>query len=380
MQKLYKVAIIGSTGKGNYGHHLDTAFKGLSGIELVAVADDNSAGLAHAGTRLEIPHLYLDYKKMLQEEQPDIVCISPSWVTERVPMVQAAANVGCHIYCDKPAAGSLVEIDTMVDICNRNKVKMALAHQWRAMLPIQKTLDQIKAEKFGKLLRMRARPKDDSRGGGEELLLHGTHLFDLMIALAGKPHWASGHISVDGRDATLLDTKQGNSPVGPIIGDSISAIFGFDNGVRGFFDSTADLASAAPSPSGLAGNHLFGLSIECEWATLELREPGEVYIYAAPRVLPDLENLHWEKVWIQGWHDQPGHEPHLIRKNFLSVGNQILAQDLINAIEENREPLSSIQTVRFVHEMVQGVYASHLADGHRITIPLTERTHPLEKS
>ena len=140
------------------------------------------------------------------------------------------------------------------------------------------------------------------------------------------------------------------------------------------------MASAAASPSGLAGNHLFGLSIECEWATLELREPGEVYIYAAPRVLPDLENLHWEKVWIQGWHDQPGHEPHLIRKNFLSVGNQILAQDLINAIEENREPLSSIQTVRFVHEMVQGVYASHLADGHRITIPLTERTHPLEKS
>jgi hypothetical protein len=33
--------------------------------------------------------------------------------------------------------------------------------------------------------------------------------------------------------------------------------------------------------------------------------------------------------------------------------------------------------VRFVNEMVQGVYSSHLLSGQRIAIPLTERTHPL---
>ena len=119
---------------------------------------------------------------------------------------------------------------------------MAVAHQWRAMLPVQKIIKDVKTGEFGKLLRVRTRPKDDSRGGGEELLLHGTHLFDLMMAFAGEPRWASGHVTVDDRDATTDDTGHGNAPVGPIIGDSISAVFGFNNGVRGFFDSTAGLA------------------------------------------------------------------------------------------------------------------------------------------
>jgi predicted dehydrogenase len=310
---------------------------------------------------------------MLETEKPDFVSIAPSWVTERVPMIEAAAAVGCHIYCEKPVAGSLAEVDAIVAACQSAKVKMAVAHQWRAMLPVQKIIKDVKVGKFGKLLRVRTRPKDDSRGGGEELLLHGTHLFDLMMAFAGEPRWASGHVTVDNRDATTEDTGQGNAPVGPIIGDSISAIFGFDNGVRGFFDSTAGLA--IPGESNF--DNLYGLSLECERASLELREPGDVYIYPVPRVLPDLRDLAWERVWVPEWHERPEHAPHLLRKNWLSIGNKTLARDLIDAAEADREPLSSIRMVRFVNEMVQGVYSSHLLSGQRITIPLTERPHPL---
>jgi predicted dehydrogenase len=313
---------------------------------------------------------------MLETEKPDFVSIAPSWVTERVPMIEAAAAAGCHIYCEKPVAGSLAEVDAIVAACQSAEVKMAVAHQWRAMRPIQKLIEDVQAGKFGKLLRVRTRPKDDSRGGGEELLLHGTHLFDLMMAFTGEPRWASGHVTVNGRDATTADTGQGNAPVGPIIGDSISAVFGFDNGVRGFFDSTADLA--IPSQSNF--DNLYGLSLECERAALELREPGDVYIYPAPRVLPDLQDLAWERVWMPEWHELPEHAPQLLRKNWLSIGNKTLARDLINAAETDREPLSSIRMVRFVNEMVQGVYSSHLLAGRRIAIPLTDRAHPLGES
>ena len=372
MSKTYSAAVIGSTGKGGYGHRLDTAFD-IDDVELVAIADHDPEGLADAGERLGVSQLYRDYRQMLEMEKPDFVSIAPSWVTERVPMIEAAAAVGCHIYCEKPVAGSLVEVDTIVAACQSAKVKMAVAHQWRAMLPVQKIIKDVKVGKFGKLLRVRTRPKDDSRGGGEELLLHGTHLFDLMMAFAGEPRWASGHITVDNREATTEDTGQGNAPVGPIIGDSISAIFGFDNGVRGFFDSTAGLA--IPGESNF--DNLYGLSLECERASLELREPGDVYIYPVPRVLPDLRDLAWERVWMREWHERPEHAPDLLRKNWLNIGNKTLARDLIDAAEADREPLSSIRMVRFVNEMVQGVYSSHLLSGQRITIPLTERTHPL---
>ena len=372
MSKTYSAAVIGATGKGGYGHRLDTAFD-IDNVELVAIADHDAEGLADAGERLGVSRLYRDYRQMLETEKPDFVSIAPSWVTERVPMIEAAAAAGCHIYCEKPVAGSLAEVDAIVAACQSAKVKMGVAHQWRAMLPIQKLIKDVKAGKFGKLLRVRTRPKDDSRGGGEELLLHGTHLFDLMMAFTGEPRWVSGHVSVDDRDATTDDTGQGNAPVGPIIGDSISAVFGFDNGVRGFFDSTAGLA--IPGESNF--DNLYGLSLECERASLELREPGDVYIYPAPRVLPDIQDLTWERIWLPEWHERPEHTPDLLRKNWLSIGNKILARDLIDAAETDREPLSSIQMVRFVNEMVQGVYSSHLLSSRRITIPLTERAHPL---
>lgn len=372
MSKTYSAAVIGSTGKGNYGHRLDTAFD-IDGVELVAIADADPEGLADASERLGVSRRYRDYRQMLEREKPDFVSIAPSWVTERVPMIEAAAAAGCHIYCEKPVAGSLAEVDAIVAACQSGNVKMAVAHQWRAMLPIQKIIKDVKAGRFGKLLRVRTRPKDDSRGGGEELLLHGTHLFDLMMAFAGEPRWASGHVAVGDRDATTDDTGQGNAPVGPIIGDSISAIFGFEDGVRGFFESTAGLA--IPGESNF--DNLYGLSLECEKASLELREPGDVYIYPAPRVLPDIEDLAWERVWMPEWHDRPEHAPPLLRQNWLSIGNRTLARDLIDAAETDREPLSSIRMVRFVNEMVQGVYSSHLLDGRRVDIPLADRAHPL---
>lgn len=372
MPKTYSAAVIGSTGKGGYGHRLDTAFD-IDDVELVAIADHDPEGLADAGEQLGVSRLYRDYRQMLEREKPDFVSIAPSWVTERVPMIEAAAAAGCHIYCEKPVAGSLAEVDAVVAACQSAQVKMAVAHQWRAMLPVQRIIKDVKAGKFGKLLRIRTRPKDDSRGGGEELLLHGTHLFDLMMAFAGEPRWASGHVSVNDRDATTDDTGQGNAPVGPIIGDSISAVFGFDNGVRGFFESTAGLA--IPGESNF--DNLYGLSLECERASLELREPGDVYIYPAPRVLPDIQDLTWERIWLPEWHDRPEHAPDLLRKNWLSIGNRTLARDLIDAAETDREPLSSIQMVRFVNEMVQGVYSSHLRSGCRIDIPLADRAHPL---
>ena len=53
---------------------------------------------------------------------------------------------------------------------------------------------------------------------------------------------------VAGRDATRADRREGSEPVGPVAGDRISAVFGFDSGVRGFFDSTPN---TAPKKKGL---------------------------------------------------------------------------------------------------------------------------------
>ena len=380
--KRYRVAVIGATDKGDYGHGLDTAYQKIERAEIGAVADDNATGLQLAGQRLKVEARFADYREMLDRVKPDVVCVGPRWVTDRVSMLQTIAKAGYHIYCEKPFVADLVSAEAIRTACDEHRVRLAMAHQWRAMPPVQRALAEIRSGKYGRVLRMRARPKDDARGGGEELLVHGTHWFDLMIALAGPPRWVSGHIRVKGREATKADRREGSEPVGPICGDSVLALFGFDDGVLGSFDSTARTAPSSRLPVNTdqpkpIWDSVYGLTIECEDAVLQLRQPGDVYIYPANGVLPDFEQLAWKKLWVEDWHFTPEHQPRPIRKEWLSWGNRTLANDLLDAVEKNHEPLSPLRNALLITEMVQGTYASHFANGRRLPIPLAERHHPL---
>lgn len=372
MPRNFRIGVIGSTGRGDYGHGLDTAFVGLPDTEMTAVADDNPQGLQRAGQRLKIKRLYRDFREMLTKERLDIVCLGPTWVTDRLAMVEAAARAGCHIYCEKPMAGDVPSADAMLRACRQAGVKIAVAHQWRAMPPIRRALEYVAAGKYGQVLRMRARAKDDRRGGGEELIVHGTHWFDLMMAFAGRPRWVSGHVSIKGRDAVVKDATQGTQPVGPIAGDSISAMFGFDHGARGYFDSTANLFR----PGQVSFADLYGVQIECERVLLQVRQPGDIYVYPAPVVQPENDKFRWERLWVEDWHFTADHKPRPMR-DWLHRGNQSLARDLMQAIANNRAPLTNGQEVLHVTEMIQGVYASHLDAGRRLSIPLKQRRHPL---
>ncbi|MFM9962301.1 MAG: Gfo/Idh/MocA family protein [Planctomycetaceae bacterium] len=380
--KRYRVGVIGATGRGDYGHAIDTAFLGLERAAIVAVADSNAAGLKLAAQRLKTEAVFADYREMLERVKPDVVCVGPRWVTDRVEMLQAVANAGCHVYCEKPFVADLVSADAIRSTFETQRVRLAMAYQWRAMPPVQRAFAEIRSGKFGRLLRMRARPKDDARGGGEELLVHGTHWFDLMISLAGPPRWVSGHVRVKGREATTADRREGSEPVGPICGDSMLAVFGFDNGVLGSFDSTANIAPGSRRPSNNdlpkpVWDSVYGLTIECADAVLQLRQPGDVFLYPANGVLPDFDQLQWQKRWIEDWHFTPEHQPRPIRQEWLSIGNRTLANDLLDAIEQNRNPHSPMRHAMLITEMVQGVYASHFADGRRMPIPMAERKHPL---
>ena len=233
MKRRLRVGIIGSMKRGGYGHGMDTAFADAERFDVVAIADDDAEGLAATGKRIAGARLYADFREMLAKEKPDIAAIGPRWLTDRVAMVTAAAAAGCHIFLEKPLAATLRDADAILAACERAKVKCALAHQLRAMPPVRAAFADIRAGKYGKVLRMYGQPTDDARGGGEELIVHGTHFFDLMISLAGTPRWVSAHLATGDRDATLADKHEGREPVGPIAGDSAAVMIGFDHSQQG---------------------------------------------------------------------------------------------------------------------------------------------------
>src|SRR5262245_64045151 len=123
MASKYRVALIGRTGKGGYGHGLDVVWKEIDNVEIVAVADPDDAGRAAAAKRLGVKSAYADYREMLAKEKPQIVGVAPRWLDAHAEMVIACAESGASVFLEKPLCRTLAEADAMVAACEKHHVK-----------------------------------------------------------------------------------------------------------------------------------------------------------------------------------------------------------------------------------------------------------------
>ncbi len=89
---MQRVAIVGHTGRGNYGHFLDRAFVGVKGAEVVALADPDDEGRASAVERTGANCGYADYRELLKKERPDITVVASREIGDHFEIVMAAAS------------------------------------------------------------------------------------------------------------------------------------------------------------------------------------------------------------------------------------------------------------------------------------------------
>jgi predicted dehydrogenase len=355
--KRTRCAAIGSTGRGGFGHGLDRVFVDLPGVEFVAIADDDRAGLKAAGERTGVKRRYTDYRALLKKEKLDVVCVATRQVTLHAEMVVACANAGKHIYCEKPLAPDLAAADRMLQACEKNGVKIAVALPNRASLAIRRAVEMVRAGRLGRLLSFRARAKEDRWSGGENLLVLGYHFLDLMCLFGGYPEWTFAQVKQDGRDVVKGDTRPTSEPLGPVAGDTIAAMYGFPKDVHGYFESPPNLRRSPER---------FSMEIYGEAGMITSRSVRDVMLFEGP-ILNPAKAHQWKPITTDEW-DAVRDKGHWC--------SQQLVLDLLRSIEEDQELYSSGKNARWVLEMVQSVYASHLAKA-RVPLPLTERAHPL---
>src|SRR2546423_5034561 len=178
--KKYRVAVIGRTGKGGYGHGLDVVWKDIDNVEVVAVSDPDEKGRAAAAKRIGAASAYADYRAMLEKEKPQIVSVADRHLDQHRDMVVACARAGASVFLEKPMARTLAEADEMVRACEMHHVKLAIAHQTRYSPRVERIREMIAAGRLGDLLELRGRGKEDARGGGQDLKVLGTHVMELM--------------------------------------------------------------------------------------------------------------------------------------------------------------------------------------------------------
>lgn len=364
MPAKYRVAVIGHTGRGNYGHGVDTVWHELPSCEIVGVADANEQGLEAAIKRLEAPKGFADYRKMLDDVEPDIVAIGPRWLDQHRDMVLAAAGRRIHIYMEKPLCRTLKEADEMVAACKSNDVKLAVAHQTRYSPKLHVISDMIYDGLIGDVLELRGRGKEDRRGGGEDLWVLGSHVMNLIHHFGGEANWCMANVLQDGEPVMKEHVAEGAEGIGPLAGDSLTAMYGLDDGVTAYFASTKNAGG---------GGKRFGLQILGSKGIIEILTgylPSVSYL-PDPNWSPGRSNAKWIPVSSAG----PGQaEP--LPDGGLHAGNVAACKDLLAAIEEDRQPECSIYEGRTTIEMIAAVFESHRLQA-RVEMPLKNRKNPL---
>ncbi len=362
--KKYRVAVIGRTGKGNYGHSLDTVWLKCNRAEIVAVADENEAGRAAAAKRLGAKAAYADFREMLAKERPQIVSVADRWPDCHRDMLLACAEHGASIFLEKPIAQNLQQADEMVAACEKHHVKCALAHQTVYSKRVHQVKELIAAGRIGDVLELRGHGKEDHRGGGEDMMVLGTHTFDLMRFLVGDAKWCFARIQHQGRKAVAGDVRQGGEQIGPILGDQIIAEFGFDGLAVGHF-STHVAKAGASSRWWLDIRGTKGI-IHVGYGSLP-----PAFLCEDPTWMPGKSKAPWQEITSAGLG-----KPEIFEAKEVSNGNIWIVDDLIEAIEKDRLPLDSIYDGRAALEMILAVYESHRLD-RPVDLPLKNRKHPL---
>lgn len=362
MAKTYRIGIIGRTGRGDYGHAVDMSFLQLPNCQVVGVADDDAMGLAAAAQRLKVEATFRDYREMLDKTKPDIVAICQRWVDQHREMILAAAERGIHVYMEKPCVRSLDDADAVVAACERSHVKLAVAHPTRYSPRLAKIKELIAAGAIGKVLEFRGRGKEDRRGGGEDLWVLGSHVMDMIRALAGHPEWCFAEVTQDGQPIRKEHVVEGNEGLGPLAGDAIAAMYGLSGGAKAYFQS---VRNAAGKPS------RYGLVIYGSTGAFEIQEG----MLSTMRYLGDggwgRGKAVWKEVTSAGI-DQP--EPLVAPLENDRHAQAIL--DLISAIENDRQPLCGVYEARGLTEMIIACFESQRL-GKPVKLPLENRQHPL---
>ncbi len=298
----------------------------------------------------DIPQ-YVNYREMLDKEKPELVAIA----TESGKHAQIALDcieAGCNLIIEKPIALSIADADAIIKASKERGVKVCASHQNRFNKSIQKIREAIDRNRFGRMYYgtahirwcrdyeyySRAKWRGTWEQDGGALMNQCIHNIDLL-------RWMMG----DEVEEVVGMTDRLCHPY--IEAEDLGiALVRFKNGGYGIIEGTTDAY-----PRNLEETlYLFG-------------EKGTVK--AGGTSVNRIEE------WRFGdWLDDP---EEVIKEfaenppNIYGYGHTPLYADVIDAIENDREPYVNAEAGKRALELVLAIYKS-AAEGVNVKLPLKE--------
>jgi myo-inositol 2-dehydrogenase/D-chiro-inositol 1-dehydrogenase len=241
---------IGVIGAGRIGRvHAEHLAHRIPEAGVVAIADVAAAAAQECATALHIPFVAADYRAVLNHPDVEAVVICSSTDTH-AQFIEAAAEAGKHIFCEKPIDYDLRKIDQALAAVERAGVKLQIGFNRRFDPSFKRARDMVAEGKIGQphLVRITSRdpappPLDYIRVSGGIFLDMTIHDFDMARYLIGSEVvsvYAVGGVLVDPRigeagdvDTALVTLQYANGALGSI-DNSRRAVYGYDQRVEVF--------------------------------------------------------------------------------------------------------------------------------------------------
>ncbi len=237
----------GIIGCGNIGPVHAEALSQVRGAKLVAVSDVvEKSAKALAGKYGAAS--YVDYRKLLERDDVDAVCLCvPSGV--RGEMGETCAAAGKHILAEKPLEINTKKIDRLIAAAAKAKVKLGCVFQSRFAEGARLVRSAVEKGRFGRIVLgdayikwYRSQEYYDSsqwRGtwkldGGGALINQGIHQVDLLLWFMGPAKWVRAESRILAHERIEVE-------------DLACATIGFENGALGVIEASTAIWPGHPA-------------------------------------------------------------------------------------------------------------------------------------
>ncbi len=331
-------------------NHIAAAVK--NNLEIVALCDLAHDNIEYILSKLNITKpicKYTDYKEMLEKEKPELVAIATE-SGKHAHIALDCIEAGCNIIVEKPIALSLEDADAIIKKAEQKGVRVCVCYQNRFNKSIQKIREAVEGGRFGRLLygtahirwnRGEAYYKQAKWRGtweqdGGALMNQCIHNIDLLCWMMGNEM-----VEVVGMTDNLMHSFIEAEDLG-------IALVKFFNGSYGIIEGTTNIY-----PNNLEETlYIFG-----EKGTVKAGGKS-VNIIEEWQFADKLDDSEEVKAIF---HENP--------QNIYGFGHNPLYADMIEAINNNREPYVTAKEGRKSLELVLAIYKS-AAEGKGIKLPL----------
>jgi myo-inositol 2-dehydrogenase/D-chiro-inositol 1-dehydrogenase len=267
MEKYINVGVIGLGRIGKL--HVHNIMAQIQAIKLIGVSDIIENSLQEVSQKYDIPIIKNDYRYLLDNKEIDAVVICSSTDTHAKIMIEAA-QAGKDIFCEKPIALDLKEINRALEAVKTEGIKLQIGFNRRFDPSFMKAKEMVQSGKIGKPHIVKITSRDPAPPPIEYIKVSGgifldmtVHDFDMIRYLLDdevKELMAVGSCLVNPEiskyndiDTAIITFQYKNGGWG-IIDNSRQAVYGYDQRIEVFgSEGCVQVANKKPTEVSLYG-------------------------------------------------------------------------------------------------------------------------------